>query len=57
LFGNTNSQIRSAGCRLEDFGIHWTEERAMERDRGKIVNALKNRAWDLACRRMAPGHA
>jgi hypothetical protein len=35
------------------------EERwdAMKRSRAKIVAALKNRAWDLACRRMAPGHA
>jgi hypothetical protein len=34
------------------------EERwaAMERARTKIVGALKTRAWDLACRRMAPGH-
>jgi hypothetical protein len=35
------------------------EERwaAMERSRTKIIGALKTRAWDLACRRMAPGHA
>ena len=26
-------------------------------DRAKIVGALKNRAWTLACRRYAPGHA
>jgi len=45
------------GCRLEDFGRPRTEERAMERDRAKIVGALKTRAWDLVCRRMAPGHA
>jgi hypothetical protein len=40
----------------------WTlppEERwdAMERHRTKIVGALKNRAWDLATRTCAPGHA
>jgi hypothetical protein len=26
-------------------------------DRAKIVGALKNRAWNLACHRTAPGHA
>jgi hypothetical protein len=45
------------GCYVEDFGKHWTEERASIADRAKIVSALKTRAWDLACRRMAPGHA
>ena len=25
--------------------------------REKVIHALKSRAWDLACRRMAPGHA
>jgi hypothetical protein len=44
------------GCRLEDFGHHWTEEPATPRDRVRIVSALKNRAWNLACHRMAPGH-
>jgi hypothetical protein len=35
------------------------EERwdAMKRHRAKIVGLIKERAWDLACRRMAPGHA
>jgi hypothetical protein len=45
------------GCYVEDFGHHWTEERASPRDRAKIVRALKERAFDLACRWMAPGHA
>jgi len=45
------------GCRLEDFGRHWTEEPGHPWDRAKIVDALKNRAWDLACRRCAPGNA
>jgi hypothetical protein len=27
------------------------------RDRAKIVGLIKTRAWDLACRRMPPGHA
>ena len=44
------------GCRLEDFGRHWTEEPATPRDRAKIVGLIKERAWDLACHRMAPGH-
>jgi hypothetical protein len=43
------------GCRLEDFGRHWTEEVASPRARAKLVHMLKERAWDLACRRMAPG--
>jgi hypothetical protein len=30
---------------------------AARRDRARIVAALKSRAWDLACHRMAPGHA
>jgi hypothetical protein len=35
------------------------EERwdAMKRHRSNIVAALKHRAWNLACRRMAPGRA
>ena len=45
------------GCQLEDFGRHWTEEPGHPWDRAKIVDALKNRAWDLACRRCAPGNA
>jgi hypothetical protein len=45
------------GCRLEDFGRHWTEERASPRTRAKLVHMLKERAWDLACHRLAPGHA
>jgi hypothetical protein len=27
------------------------------RHRAKLVHMLKERAWDLACHRMAPGHA
>jgi hypothetical protein len=45
------------GCRLEDFGPHWTEMPATPRDRAKIVGLVKARAWDLACRTCAPGHA
>ena len=30
---------------------------AARRDRARIVNALKNRAWDLAARAVTPGHA
>jgi hypothetical protein len=29
---------------------------AARRDRARIVNALKNRAWDLAARAVTPGH-
>jgi hypothetical protein len=39
--------------RIEDFGRHWTEEPATPRDRAKIVGLIKERAWNLACRRMA----
>ena len=45
------------GCYLEDFGRHWTEEPATPRDRAKIIHMLKERAWNLACHRMAPGRA
>jgi hypothetical protein len=60
--GDTNRPVLEKdaarlGCRVEDFGKHWTEERASPRDRAKIVGLVKMRAWDLACRRMAPGHA
>jgi hypothetical protein len=60
--GDTNRPVLEKdairlGCRLEDFGKHWTEERASPRDRAKIVGALKARAWDLAARRLRPGHA
>jgi hypothetical protein len=60
--GDTNRPVLEKdaarlGCRLEDFGRHWTEEPATPRDRAKIVGALKNRAWTLACHRMAPGRA
>jgi len=59
--GDTNRPILPKdavrlGCRLEDFGRHWTEEPATPRDRAKIVGLIKERAWDLACHRMAPGH-
>jgi hypothetical protein len=36
------------GCRLEDFGRHWTEERATTRDRKKIVGPEKLVAKQLA---------
>ena len=45
------------GCYVEDFGKHWTEERASPRDRAKIVGALKERAWHLAASRVRPGRA
>jgi hypothetical protein len=45
------------GCYVEDFGPHWTEMPATPRDRAKIVSLIKTRAFDLACRRMAAGHA
>jgi hypothetical protein len=45
------------GCRLEDFGHHWTEEPASPRDRAKIVHMLKERSFDLAAREVPPGHA
>ena len=28
-----------------------------DRDRTRLIHALKTRAWDLACHRMTPGHA
>jgi hypothetical protein len=51
---------------VEDF--EWAEEHlwilppeerwdAMERSRATLVHRLKERAFDLAARRMAPGHA
>jgi hypothetical protein len=60
--GDTNRPVlpkdaARLGCRLEDFGRHWTEERASTADRKKIVGLIKARAWDLACRRMTPGNA
>jgi hypothetical protein len=60
--GDTNRPVLEKdaarlGCYLEDFGPHWTEEPATARDRARIIHSLKNRAWDLACHRMAPGHA
>ena len=60
--GDTNRPVLSKdaarlGCRLEDFGRHWTEEPATPRDRAKIIGLIKARAWDLACHRMTPGHA
>ena len=45
------------GCRLEDFEPYWWQEKATPRDRAKIVGLIKARAWDLACRRVPPGHA
>ena len=59
--GDTNRPVlpkdaARLGCRLEDFGPHWTEMPATPRDRARIVGALKNRAWNLAARLVAPGH-
>src|SRR5215471_18357142 len=45
------------GCRLEDFGRHWTEEPASTTDHAKIVGLIKERSWHLAARRLQPGHA
>jgi hypothetical protein len=45
------------GCRLEDFGRHWTEEPGHPWDRTKIVGLIKERAWLLAARTCAPGNA
>jgi hypothetical protein len=45
------------GCYVEDFGRHWTEETASTADRAKLVHMLKERAWDLAARRLRPGNA
>ena len=44
-------------CYVEDFGRHWTEETASPRHRAKLVHLIKTRAFDLACRRVRPGHA
>ena len=60
--GDTNRPVlpkdaARLGCRLEDFGRHWTEEIASPRARAKLVHLIKERSFDLACRRMAPGHA
>jgi hypothetical protein len=45
------------GCRLEDFGRHWTEERASPRARAKIVHMVKERAFNLAAHKVTPGRA
>ena len=60
--GDTNRPVlpkdaARLGCRLEDFGRHWTEEPATSRDRAKIVHMLKERAWDLTARKVPPAHA
>jgi hypothetical protein len=60
--GDTNRPVlpkdaARLGCRLEDFGRHWTEEPASPRDRAKIVHMLKERAWHLAARQVRPGRA
>jgi hypothetical protein len=42
------------------YGLLWgtvVSELPSPRHRAKIVGLIKTRAWDLACRRMAPGHA
>jgi hypothetical protein len=41
------------------YGFLWGTELPTphDRHRAKLVHLLKERAWDLACRRMAPGHA
>jgi len=60
--GDTNRPVlpkdaARLGCSLKDFGRHWTEEPATPADRAKLVHSLKERAWDLACRQVPPGHA
>jgi hypothetical protein len=39
------------------YGFLYGTELPTPRARAKLVRMLKERAWDLACRRMAPGHA
>ena len=60
--GDTNRPVlpkdaARLGCRLEDFGRHWTEEPASTADRAKIVGLIKERAWDRAARTVRPGNA
>jgi hypothetical protein len=60
--GDTNRPVlpkdaARLGCRLEDFGRHWTEEPASPRDRAKIVHMLKERSFNLAARQVPPGRA
>jgi hypothetical protein len=59
--GDTNRPVLEKdaarlGCYLEDFGPHWTEERASTADRAKLVHMLKEHSFDLAARLVAPGH-
>jgi hypothetical protein len=59
--GDTNRPVlpkdaARLGCRLEDFGRHWTDD-ALDENREKVIHALKSRAWDLAVARCPPGHA
>jgi hypothetical protein len=44
------------GCRLEDFGPHWTEMPGHPWDRAKIISLVKERAWAMAAARVPPGH-
>jgi hypothetical protein len=39
------------------YGLLWGSELPSPRDRAKIVHMLKERAWHLAARHVAPGHA
>jgi hypothetical protein len=39
------------------YGLLWGSELPSPRDRTKIVGLIKARAWDLAARHVAPGHA
>ena len=60
--GDTNRPVlpkdaARLGCRLEDFGRHWTEEPASTASRAKLVYLLKERSFDLAARRVPPGNA
>jgi hypothetical protein len=60
--GDTNRPVlpkdaARLGCRLEDFGRHWTEELASPRAHAKLVRLVKERSFDLACRHLAPGRA
>jgi hypothetical protein len=46
------------GCRLEDFGPHWTDWLPEVRaGRAKLALLLKERSFDLAASRVRPGHA
>jgi hypothetical protein len=51
----TAARLGIPACELE---LHWTDRLPEVRaGRAKIVGLVMERAWDLACHRMAPGHA